>query len=143
MAPGADPNQIRLAFEGASDIRVAEGGDLLVTTELSEVRLQKPIVYQLETDGHKTLVAGRYVVDAQSVSLHASRTTSYSVGFQLASYDQTKAVVIDPVLDYSTYLGGSSDDHGNGIAVDGAGNAYVTQSHERRGAADRREYRET
>ena len=58
VAPGADPNQIKLAFEGASDITVADSGDLFLTTALGDVRMQKPIVYQLEPDGHKTLVAG-------------------------------------------------------------------------------------
>ena len=126
VAPGADPNQIKLAFEGPSDIRVAESGDLLLTTALGEVRMQKPVVYQLETDGHKTLVAGQYVVETHAMPLHASRQANYSVGFQLASYDHTKPVVIDPVLLYSTYLGGSGHDEGLGIAVDAAGQAYVT-----------------
>ena len=63
VAPGADPNQIKLAFEGPSDIRVAESGDLLLTTALGEVTIQKPIVYQLEPDGHKTLIAGNYIVE--------------------------------------------------------------------------------
>jgi hypothetical protein len=62
VAPGADPNQIQLAFDGASDIRVADSGDLLLTTVLGDVRLQKPVVYQVEHDGHKTLVAGTYVL---------------------------------------------------------------------------------
>lgn len=126
VAPGADPNQIKLAFEGASEITVAESGDLLLTTALGEVRLQKPVVYQLEADGHKTLVAGQYVVEAQSVSLHASRATDYSVSFQLASYDRAKSVVIDPVLAYATYLGGGGLEAGTGIAVDATGNIYVS-----------------
>ena len=48
MAPGADPDQIKLAFEGASDIQVADSGDLLLATALGEVRVQKPLVYQLD-----------------------------------------------------------------------------------------------
>jgi hypothetical protein len=126
LAPGADPNQIKLAFEGASEITVAESGDLLLTTALGDVRMQKPVVYQLESDGHKTLVAGHYVVASPSVSLQASRTTRYAVGFQLASYDHAKPVVIDPVLLYSTYLGGSGSELSLGIAVDAAGSVYVT-----------------
>ena len=110
VAAGADPNQIKLAFEGALDITVTDSGDLLLTTALGDVRMQKPVVYQLEPDGHKTLVAGHYVVASTSVSLQASRTTRYSVGFQLASYDHAKPVVIDPVLLYSTYLGGNNVD---------------------------------
>jgi len=126
IAPGADPNQIKLAFEGVSDITVAESGDLLLTMALGDVRLQKPIVYQLEQDGHKTLVAGNYVLFPGSSALHASRTTSQEVGIQLAAYDRSKSLVIDPVVVYSTYLGGSNQEIGRGIAVDGAGAAYVT-----------------
>ncbi|MEK9142651.1 MAG: SBBP repeat-containing protein, partial [Nitrospirota bacterium] len=121
VAPGADPSQIKLAFEWASDITVADSGDLLLTTALGEVRLQKPIVYQLENDGHKTLVAGNYMI---------SPNASKAVGIQLAAYDYTKPVVIDPILLYSTYLGGSANEDGfefgpHGIAVDSLGNAYI------------------
>ncbi len=49
-----------------------------------------------------------------------------SVGFAAAQYDQNQPLVIDPVLVYANYLGGSDYDEGNGIAVDGAGHAYVT-----------------
>jgi|CXWL01.1.fsa_nt_gi hypothetical protein len=116
VAPGADPSQIKLAFEGASDIRVADSGDLVLTTALGDVRVQKPIVYQVEADGHKTLVAGNYLV---------SPNTSKGVGIQLAAYDHRKPVVIDPVLNYLTYLGGKQSDHNPSIAVDGGGNAYI------------------
>ncbi|CUS31324.1 DUF7948 domain-containing protein [Candidatus Nitrospira nitrificans] len=128
VAPGADPNQIKLVFEGASDITVAERGDLLLTTALGDVRLQKPIVYQLGQDGHKTLVAGTYVVAAPpDHSLMTSRfLPARTVGIQLAAYDHSKPVVIDPVIAYSTYLGGSSAESGRGIAVDSAGSAYIT-----------------
>jgi hypothetical protein len=117
VAPGADPNQIKLAFEGASEIKVAASGDLLLTTALGYVRLQKPIVYQVETDGHKTLVAGNYIASPQSLN---------AVQIQLAAYDHGKALVIDPVLDYATYLGGSSGDANPDIAADAAGNAYIS-----------------
>mgnify|MGYP001413959964 CR=1 FL=1 len=117
VSPGADPSQIKLAFEGASEIKVAASGDLLLTTALGDVKLQKPIVYQLEADGHKTLVAGNYL---------ASPKAPNSVGIQLAAYDHSKTVVIDPVLDYATYLGGRLSDANPDIAVDTSGNAYVT-----------------
>ncbi len=118
VSPGADPSQIKLAFDGASEIKVADSGDLLLTTALGDVRVQKPIVYQLEDDGHKTLVAGNYVASPKNVQI------------QLAAYDRKKPLVIDPVLLYSTYLGGSANEAGlefgpQGIAVDSAGNAYV------------------
>ncbi|MDP2325308.1 MAG: SBBP repeat-containing protein, partial [Gammaproteobacteria bacterium] len=96
---------------------MADSGDLLLTTALGDVRVQKPIVYQLEKDGHKTLVAGNYV---------ASPKAPTQVGIQLATYDTSRPLVIDPTLFYSTYLGGSGYDEGVGIAVDASGNAYVT-----------------
>ncbi|MDF0666418.1 MAG: hypothetical protein P0119_10170 [Nitrospira sp.] len=76
VAPGADPDQIRLAFEGASDIQVADSGDLLLATELGDVLVQKPLVYQLDQDGHKTLVAGNYLVERKAANLPSARSTS-------------------------------------------------------------------
>jgi hypothetical protein len=126
VAPGADPSQIKLVFEGASEIKVVDSGDLLLTTMLGEVKLQKPIVYQLEKDGHKTLVAGNYVVLAESAMRHASRSTNHEISIYLATYDASKPLIIDPVLSWSTYLGGSINEVGFGIAVDASGSAYVT-----------------
>ena len=57
-------------------------------------------------------------------TLRAAR--DHSVGFEVARYDTTRPLVIDPVLSYSTYLGGNGNDIGYAIAVDSAGNAYVT-----------------
>ncbi|MGH7412390.1 MAG: SBBP repeat-containing protein, partial [Candidatus Methylomirabilis sp.] len=154
VAPGADPNQIKLAFEGADKIDVdPASGDLILTLQAAsseqraaseselpataanqQIRLQKPLVYQLDDKGHKTLVAGNYVVRpanseqriANSSELPATSYPLPAVGIQLASYDATKPLVIDPVLFFSTYLGGTGNDQGRGIAVDAAGNAYVT-----------------
>lgn len=117
VSPGADPNQIKLAFEGASDIRVAESGDLLITTALGEVRMQKPVVYQLEKDEHKTLIAGNYIV---------SPSKPQTSTIQVAAYDPRKPLIIDPVVDYLTYLGGKENDGNTRIAVDTLGNAYVS-----------------
>jgi len=121
VAPGADPNQIKLVFEGASDIRVATSGDLVLTTALGDVRMQKPIVYQLEANGHKTLVAGNYFANSKK---------SPEVQIQLAAYDHSRPIVIDPVLTYSSYLGGSANEQffNRGIAADSLGNAYVAGS---------------
>jgi len=107
VAPGADPSQIKLAFEGASEIKIAEGGDLLLATALGEVRLQKPDVYQLNADGHKTLVAGNYI---------SSRAANH-VGIQLAKYDRNKPLVIDPVLSFSSFLGGAGGDEATDIGI--------------------------
>ena len=114
VEPGADPKVITLAFEGIDKIQIDAQGDLVMHAAGGDVRWQKPVVYQ-EVDGVHKPVAGSYVLRG-----------SYQVGFQVAAYDSKKSLIIDPVLSYSTYLGGGGDDIGFGIAVDSAGNAYVT-----------------
>src|SRR3989454_6016770 len=114
VAPGGDPKAIRLGMEGAKKAVIDAQGDLVLHTDDGDVRLQKPTVYQ-EVDGAKQAIAGHYVLRDER-----------QAGFEIGSYDANKTLVIDPVLAYSTYLGGSTIDQGFGIAVDSAGNAYVT-----------------
>ncbi|MEK6282886.1 MAG: SBBP repeat-containing protein [Acidobacteriota bacterium] len=116
VAPGADYEQISLQFEGAKPVRIdaATGELVLKFRDGSEVRQLQPYAYQ-EVDGQKRGVAARYV-----------RKQKGQIGFALEGYDPLRPLVIDPVLIYSTYLGGSGSDTGNGIAVDSFGNAYVT-----------------
>ena len=115
VAPGTDPRQIMLGFKGIRRLKIeAVTGDLLLETAGGEIRQSKPVVYQ-EVDGERREVEGRYVVKGKR-----------KVGFKIGAYDKTKTLVIDPVLKYSTYLGGSAFETGNGIAIDSAGNAYVT-----------------
>ncbi|MBV9210763.1 MAG: SBBP repeat-containing protein, partial [Acidobacteria bacterium] len=114
VAPGADASQIKLSFDGASRMRIDSKGELALTLDGGEVRQHKPFIYQ-EVGGEKREIAGRYVQRGER-----------EIGFEVAAYDETKPLVIDPVLVYSTYLGGSSTDDGYGVAVDAAGNAYVT-----------------
>jgi uncharacterized repeat protein (TIGR01451 family) len=113
LAPGADPNSIQLAFEGADQMKLNASGDLLLNFAGSSLRLLEPVAYQ-EVDNVRKAVESRYVL-----------TTDGHVALQLGSYDRSLPLVIDPVLAYSSYLGGSAGDYGNGIAVDGSGNAYV------------------
>jgi Calx-beta domain/Beta-propeller repeat len=115
IQPGADPGAVALAFEGAEGVRVDEGGDLVLATRGGELRMRRPVIYQ-DGDGQRRPVEGGYVLDGDRVR------------FQVAAWDASRPLVIDPVLGYSTYLGGSSSDEGLGIAVDGDGNAYVTGS---------------
>ncbi|MEZ5427134.1 MAG: Ig-like domain-containing protein [Pyrinomonadaceae bacterium] len=118
VAPNADPNQIRLNFSGIENARVEPGsGDLLLETGGETIRQHKPFVYQ-EIGGERKEVAGLYRV---------KKTTDkeFSVRFALAGYDKSQELIIDPILVYGSYLGGSLFDEGSGIAVDSGGNAYV------------------
>jgi hypothetical protein len=114
LAAGADPNAIRLRFDGAEGLSLDGSGDLVVHAAEGDLVEQAPVLYQDGPDGRQA-VSGGYVLDGGD-----------EAHFQVGAYDAARLLVIDPVLVYSTYLGGSSDDRGNGIAVDGAGDAYVT-----------------
>jgi hypothetical protein len=114
VAPGADPNLIRLSFKGAGALEVNDDGDLVLHAASGDVLQRRPVVYQ-DFDGVRREVESNYVVYGKS-----------NVGFRVGAYDATRPLVIDPVLNYSTYLGGSGFDQGYGVAVDSSGNAYVT-----------------
>src|SRR5438094_3933059 len=109
VEPGADPRTIRLTLQGGGRLKLDAQGDLV----LGEVRFRKPRLYQ-ETAGDRQDVSGRYVLKG-----------ARQVAFQVASYDASRPLMIDPVLSYSTVLGGSNFDQINGIAVDSSGKAYV------------------
>ena len=114
VAPGADPGMIRLVYSGVEAMWLREDGALVLETELGELVEAAPVVYQ-EIDGQRVEVDGGYYMVGER-----------EVGFALGAYDTRLPLVIDPVLAYSTYLGGSWHDYGQSIAVDAWGNAYVT-----------------
>jgi Calx-beta domain-containing protein/beta-propeller repeat-containing protein len=120
VAPGADPGAIGLAFDGAYRIEFDATGDLVLSMSGGEVRHRKPLVYQ-EVNGARREVTGRYTL----IQNPKSKIQNSIVGFEIGDYDRTLPLVIDPVLAYSTYLGGGGNDEGNAITVDSAGNAYV------------------
>ncbi len=118
VAPGADPKAIRLNLEGARKLRINGRGNVVLSVAGGEVVLQKPVVYQM-LKGQRHEISGRYIL-----------TKDRRVSFSVPSYDKSEPLILDPVLNYSTYLGGSSDEGGGGsqsfgIAVDANGNAFV------------------
>jgi uncharacterized protein (TIGR03437 family) len=118
VAPGADPNVIRLAVEGAGKLQLDAQGDLVLNAgddSAGQIRFRKPLLYQEAANGRHEIDGG-YALWGNEVS------------FSVAAYDPTRPLVIDPKLLYSTCLGGQLifGAKGTGIAVDSAGNAYVT-----------------
>jgi beta-lactam-binding protein with PASTA domain len=113
VAPGASPKPIRLQFVGAKKLALTSDGDLTVSAANGQIAFHKPVVYQV-TDGVRQPVDGQFALLKKN-----------TVGFTLGRYDHSKPLVIDPVLSYSTYLGGSGEDIAQGIAADSSGNAYV------------------
>jgi hypothetical protein len=114
VAPGTDPGVIKLAIDGAESMALDGQGDLVLHASGGDVVEHAPVVYQ-EVGGVRQPVSGRFVLEGDG-----------QVGFALGAYDPSRPLIIDPVLSYSTYLGGAGGDAGFGIAVDTAGNAYVT-----------------
>lgn len=114
VAPGADVGSITMAVGGAKRLSLNAEGDLVLAINDGEVRLQKPVVYQ-QVEGVRRELPGTYQLKS-----------AHQVSFQVAAHDESRPLIIDPVVVYATYLGGSAYDIASGIAADGAGNAYVT-----------------
>jgi Bacterial Ig-like domain (group 3)/MBG domain (YGX type)/Bacterial Ig-like domain (group 1)/Beta-propeller repeat len=123
VAPGSNPALIRLQFAAAQEPRIDPDGNLVLDGANGEAIFHRPLFYQVK-GGHQQPVTGNF-----------RRIAANTMGFALGSYDHTRPLIIDPVLVYSTYLGGSggggyegSGDMGEGIAVDSEGSAYVVGS---------------
>ena len=113
VRPGADPKTIVLGFKGARKLETDASGNLVLTSSAGDVALHKPVAYQ-EKDGKREIVEAAFLI-------HGS-----DVGLNLGTYDRGRELVIDPILSYATYLGGTAEDDALAIAVDGSGNAYIT-----------------
>jgi hypothetical protein len=113
VAPGANPDAIRLAVEGASKISIDGSGGLAIETAGGSVEFQKPETYQ-EIGGTRRPVESRYAL-----------LGSNQICFRLGSYDHSRQLIIDPSLVYSTYLGGSNGGFAYGIAIGPNGNAFI------------------
>jgi len=136
VAPGSDPSQVALRFQGPRNLRIDANGDLVLVVDGSDVRLQAPRVYQ-KFGAEERSVTGRFELRGNDKD---------EVGFQLGAYDRNRTLIIDPVLIYAAYLGGSGDEACSviapvvidgitaappgcpAIAVDAVSNVYVAGS---------------
>ena len=116
VAPGSDPAQVRLAVEGADGMRLDAEGDLVLSTAIGEITQRRPVVYQGDRSS-PLHVDGRYRL--------VERGHRKEVHFELGGYDPSRALVMDPVLDFSTFFGGGAGDSISGIALDAAGDIYI------------------
>ena len=114
VRPGSNPQVIRLHFYGQTGLRLDSNGDLVLKTPAGEIRHKSPRAYQ-DINGERLDVSARFVV-----------VNDADVCFELGVYASSQTLVIDPVLEYSTYIGGAGRDEGNAIAVDPMGSIYVT-----------------
>jgi hypothetical protein len=115
LDPGADVADIALTYTGTDRLELTGQGDLILHVGSEQVTQHAPFTYQV-VGGARVEVPSSYVVDGDQVS------------FAVGSYDPTLPLVIDPVLVYSTYHGGTSGDLATGVAIDAAGVAYVAGS---------------
>jgi hypothetical protein len=120
VAPGANPDDIRIAYDGAEAMHVDSDGNLRIAVGDGEVTHRKPVLYQQLDDGSRRFIDGAFRLVAQAAGRLAH------VAFDIGRYDRKRTLVIDPVLSYATFLGGTSGNELiNDIAVDSAGAVYV------------------
>ncbi len=113
VAPGANPSAIRMTVSGVRGLHKDASGNVVLRTAAGDIRLDKPIAYQGEGSRRNPVAA-------------AYRILGHSLSFRLGSYDSSRALVIDPTLTYSTYLGGSGTDFATCISTDAAGDIFVS-----------------
>lgn len=123
LRPGVDPASIRLEFAGKARPRLEANGDLVLEAGGGRTRFRKPVVQQAGAEGADRIRAA-YTVESDG-----------AVGFHVTGHDRSRKLIIDPVVVFSTYLGGPVDirpwtqlsgTQAGGMAVDGMGNVYVT-----------------
>jgi len=114
VAPGASPRAIALAFTGHTRLSIDDDGALKIATSAGDIVQHAPVMFQQDESGSRQIVDGGYALGKDGL-----------VRFRVGRYDRRRPLVIDPVLGYSTYLGGSGGDEAASIAVDAAGSVYV------------------
>ncbi len=125
VAPGANPSQIRIELEGAENVSIDEAGNLALRTAAGALQMRRPLVYQ-ETGGVRHEIQGQFAL--QSITNPKSKIQNPAVAFQLAKYDTTRPLVIDPIFDFTAGFGGTMRDECFGVAAGPGGNIYVTGS---------------
>ncbi len=113
VAPGVDPSMLEVAWNGARSMKVDDAGNLVLDTAFGQVVQQRPFVYQM-VNGKQVKIEARYSLQPNA-----------GARFELARYDRTKPLVIDPaVMVYSTFLG-TQPTSGRSVFADAAGNVYL------------------
>jgi hypothetical protein len=123
LAPGGDPQSIRLDFTGIDRLEVDSEGNLLVKTDSLVMRHHRPVAYQIR-QGARCGIPVQYTLIATPPASNGA-PAHWTVGFEVGAYDSTEPLTIDPVLSFASYLGGNGDDQAYGVAIDSAGCVYV------------------
>ena len=113
IRPSAEVADIQISFDGIEDLRLNAAGELVLSLGEQEIVQRRPVAYQLDDAGNKHNIPARYALTADNVS------------FVVGNYDRNKTLIIDPVLEYSTYYGGSGNDLPRALDVDAADNLYL------------------
>jgi hypothetical protein len=120
VRPGADPSAIRLAYTGATAVRLNKSGELEVETPLGGFRDERPLAYQ-EKNGERVPVPVAFQLD------EGEKTAGRGYGFEVGDHDRSLPLILDPAtVIYCGFIGSSADDRGHAIAIDTDGSAYVT-----------------
>lgn len=118
VTPGADPSKIQFSLSGIESLSFQNGSLKIGMKNAEEVIMEKPIVYQ-DIDGLRKDVLGEFVLLAHSGD-------TYMLGFSIGEYEASQSLVIDPIINYSSYIGGSRETTVAGVSIDEEGNAYIT-----------------
>ena len=113
VSEGSDLDKVVLSFEGLESLEVNSKGDLVLYSQRGIIVQRRPLIYQ-NVQGNRRIISGKYILRGRN-----------QVGFQVASYDHEMPVVVDPVIHYSSYFGGSGDDLSKTVDVDSNGNTYI------------------
>lgn len=130
VKPGADPSIINLSYDGIKEMKIAKNGNMEMLLDKSKLTQKRPYIYQ-DIKGKRVEIAGSFKIKKQDKG--AKKSKEFIYGFQVAAYDKSYPLVIDPIISYSTYLAatgtyldGNTTEYAKAIAVDNLGNAYVT-----------------